>query len=134
MQRKSKSYSIAYEMADKRQSLMSRQPSFTPPTDVIELPDKIMVVMEVAGMRSSDLNITLVERHLIITGKRERPQQQLNPAYHQVEIGFGEFRVEIDLPWAADRDTVSATYEAGFLEVELPRKPTKPIRIVTRDE
>lgn len=101
---------------------------FTPPTDVIELVDKILVVVEIAGMQTDHLNITLNDRRLSISGAREKPQHH-NPAYHQVEIGFGDFRVELELPWSVERDTVSATYEAGFLEVELPRKSPRTIRV-----
>lgn len=108
---------------------------FTPPADIIEVGDKLVVLVEVAGMRSSDLNIKLIDRHLTITGTREKPHHA-NPAYHQIEIGFGSFRLDIDLPWAVERDSVSATYEAGFLEIELPRKAPKTVRVVdvTNDE
>jgi HSP20 family protein len=102
---------------------------FTPPTDVIEVDDKLVILVEVAGMRSSDLNIKLTERHLTIAGTREKPRHA-NPAYHQIEIGFGSFRIDIDLPWTVERDSVSATYEAGFLEIELPRKAPKIVRVV----
>ncbi|MBL8117125.1 MAG: Hsp20/alpha crystallin family protein [Anaerolineae bacterium] len=102
---------------------------FTPPTDVLELADKILIVVEIAGMRTDDLNITLQDRRLSISGTRQKPQHP-NPAYHQVEIGFGDFRVELELPWQVERNHVTATYEAGFLEVELPRKAPRSIRVV----
>ncbi len=117
---------------DERWLLMIRQPGnhpFRPPTDVCELADRLVVVVEIAGIQTSDLSITLLEHHLVITGTRE-PPQYTNPAYHQVEIGFGEFRVEVALPWPVERDGVSANYEAGFLQVELPRKAARQIPIV----
>lgn len=101
---------------------------FTPPTDVIELPDKVLVLVEIAGMQTENLNITLNSRRLSISGTRAKPQH-LNAAYHQVEIGFGDFRVELDLPWTVEREAVSASYESGFLEVELPRKAALNIRV-----
>lgn len=110
-------------------TIRSATRSFTPPTDVIELDDKIMVVVEIAGMRPNALSITLLQRHLIISGVRERPQH-MGAAYHQVEIGFGEFRVEIALPGPVDRESVSASYENGFLQIELPRQPVRQIRVV----
>ena len=95
---------------------------------MIELSDMILVLVEIAGMQTDHLNITLNNRRLSISGTREKPQHP-NPAYHQVEIGFGDFRVELDLPWTVERDAVSATYEAGFLEVELPRKAALTIQV-----
>jgi HSP20 family protein len=94
---------------------------FVPPTDVIELADKILVIVEIAGMRPEDFTVSLNNRQLVINGTRERPTQ-LNAAYHQVEIGYGEFRVELQLPHVVEREEVSATYRDGFLHVELPRR------------
>lgn len=100
-----------------------------PPTDVIELADKILVLVEIAGMQTHDLNISMHDRRLTISGNRRKPEHH-QAAYHQLEIGFGEFKVELDLPWTIDRDTVTATYEAGLLAIELPRKASRTIPIV----
>ena len=101
---------------------------FVPPTDVIEFEDRVLVVMEIAALRPADLSLTLLEDRLVIAGTRERPPLQ-NAAYHQVEIGYGEFRVEIGLSWAVQRDSVSATYRDGLLEVEMPRQPESQITV-----
>ena len=94
---------------------------FVPPTDVIELEDKILVNVEIAGMRPNDFSISLLNRQLVISGTRERPALP-NVAYHQVEIGYGEFRVEVQLPHMVELENVNATYRDGFLQVELPRR------------
>lgn len=101
---------------------------FNPPTDVIEAGDKIIVLVEIAGIRSEDLKLTLTNQHLVITGVRDRPQQTAS-AYHQVEIFFGDFRVDVVLPWPVDSDTVTASYDDGFLKVELPRQAVRQIPI-----
>lgn len=105
---------------------------FTPPTDVIEFSDRLLVLMEIAGMKSSDFTVSLLNNHLIVTGTRERPSFH-GAAYHQVEIGYGDFRVEIVLPWPVSQDEVSAAYRDGFLQIELPRRPDKAIRIIDVD-
>jgi len=102
---------------------------FNPPTDVMELADKIVVLVEIAGIRTEELKITLMNQQLVISGVRERPQHT-TPAYHQVEIFFGEFRVDVALPWPVDSEAVSANYDDGFLKVELPRKAATHIPIV----
>jgi HSP20 family protein len=112
--------------------MMRSNRQFTPPTDVVELADKLMVIVEIAGMRTGDFNIVLQNRRLMITGVRQRPGAEA-AAYHQVEIGFGEFRIDLTLPWAADRDAVSANYEHGFLTIELPRKPAEKVRVIELD-
>lgn len=102
---------------------------FTPPTDVIELESKLFVMVEIAGMRAPDFDITLHNRTLIISGIRDRLPLD-SPAYHQVEISYGEFRVELALPWPVDREGISATYQHGFLFIELPRQPAEQVHIV----
>ena len=103
---------------------------FTPPTDVMETDDRLIVLVEIAGMRSSDFSVSLLnQQHLVISGTRERPPFA-GAAYHQVEIGYGEFRIELMLPFPIDQDQVSATYRDGFLVVELPRQPEKHIHVV----
>jgi HSP20 family protein len=102
--------------------------TFSPPTDVIELADKILVVVEVAGIQTHALEITLLDRQMVIQGTRTQPEHP-NPAYHQVEIGYGVFRTEVGLPWAIERERVSASYEAGFLTIELPRKAARTILV-----
>ncbi len=102
---------------------------FTPPADIIELHDKLVVMVEIAGMRTQDFDISLHHRTLTISGVRERMIVD-SPAYHQVEINFGEFRIDLSLPWSVQLEGVSATYQHGFLYVELPRQPAEYVRIV----
>lgn len=114
---------------------MLRQPNkrqFTPPTDIIELVDRLLVVVEIAGMSSEDFNIVLEKRHLTVSGSRQRSGSNA-AAYHQVEIGYGPFRVDLNLPWDADREGVTANYEQGFLTIELPRQVSRTVHVVDLD-
>jgi HSP20 family molecular chaperone IbpA len=104
-----------------------------PPTDVYEQSELLIVVVEIAGMQDSDFNVVLQGQRLVISGIRRRVAAT-DYAYHQMEISFGEFRTEVNLPWAVQRDNVSATYRDGFLRVELPHAPAQQIQIVNLDE
>ncbi|MBE2269668.1 MAG: Hsp20/alpha crystallin family protein [Anaerolinea sp.] len=112
---------------------MTNRRRFEPPTDVIELADKIIVVVEIAGMRAHEFNVALNGTQLVISGTRERPMLQ-NAAYHQVEINYGEFRVELTFTWNLSSNGVTAAYRDGFLQVELPRMPENRIHVVGEDE
>jgi HSP20 family molecular chaperone IbpA len=122
------------QSADRRwvvQGYMVFRPNsqFTPPTDVVEFDDKVLVRIEIAGMKASDFSVSLTTNQLIVSGTRERPSFP-GGAYHQVEIGYGDFRVEVGLPWPVDEDDVSAAYREGFLQIELPRRAERAIRII----
>lgn len=98
-----------------------------PPTDVFETEDALVVRLEVAGMREDDFTILLDGKYLTVQGSRvDTPERR---AYHQMEIRFGEFMSEIELPFAIDADKIEAVYQAGFLRITLPKKAPQHIPI-----
>jgi len=103
-----------------------------PPTDVYERDERLIVIVEIAGMSTSDFHITLQGQQLVISGVRQRTTPT-ECAYHQLEIPYGEFHTEVSLPWPVVRDEVTASYRDGFLRVELPHAPAQKIQIVTVD-
>lgn len=113
------------------QGYLVRYPSrrFAPPADIIELEDKIIVLVEIAGMTPDAFRIALYSQNLVVTGARERPDLP-DAAYHQAEIGFGEFKLAIPMPWSVERDSVTASYVNGFLRLELPRQQARRVHIV----
>ena len=104
-----------------------RGPVWYPPTDVYETDDNVVVIIEVAGLKEGDYELTLTNRTLTVRGRRLEPEDKL--AYHQMEIRYGDFRAHIYLPWPL-RDTdegIEATYEDGFLRVVL--RKAQPRRV-----
>ncbi len=97
-----------------------------PPTDVYETEEHIVIQVEIAGVRQEDFAISLAERRLSISGVRHDPTSDRR-AYHQMEVHFGEFRTDVDLPGPVDEDNIDAEYSDGFLRVILPK--LKPRRI-----
>jgi HSP20 family protein len=93
-----------------------------PPTDAYETADRFVILIELAGMRDGEFTVNLVDRRLIVTGRRHRPPHPETAVYHQLEVLYGEFRIEVHLPWGVEREGVVASYEDGFLRVELPRR------------
>ena len=102
--------------------LSSRSHAWRPPTDVYETEDVLHVRVEIAGMREEDFAIELNGRLLTIRGLRQDTSERLTKlAYHQMEIRFGEFNVEFELPFPVDSGQVQATYSDGFLRITLPK-------------
>jgi len=106
---------------------------FAPPYDVIELEDRIMIIVEVAGIKAEDVKINLTDKRLVIHGVRNRPSFD-GAANHRMEIGYGEFGLDIGLSWDIKQEAVNASYRGGFLQVELPRRPQQQIRVVSGDD
>ena len=100
---------------------------FRPPTDVYETKDSVVVRVEVAGMREEDFSISLSGKELVIRGIR--PDISERRAYHQMEIIFGEFMSEVEIPCDVDAEQVKAEYKMGFLRLELPKTYPQKITI-----
>ena len=110
-----------------RWRIISRPHAWRPPTDVYETDSAIIIRVEIAGMRESDFTISLVERNLTIRGSRQDTTERR--AYHQMEIAFGEFNTEVELPYAIISDKVEAVYRDGFLRITLPIAQPKHIKV-----
>lgn len=96
-----------------------RSPAWRPPTDVFETEDAIVVRVEVAGMREEDISVELTGRTLIVRGARQDlPERR---AFHQMEIIFGEFVIELELPNYIEPEQAQAAYSDGFLRIHLPK-------------
>jgi len=98
-----------------------------PATDVYETGDSIVVRVEIAGMREEDFSISLTGSQLTVRGNR--PDIQERRAYHQMEIFFGEFTTEVELPGPVVSDQVTAEYITGFLRLVFPKDQPKKIRV-----
>jgi HSP20 family protein len=110
-----------------RWRIISHPHAWRPPTDVFETEAVIIIRVEVAGMRESDFTISLVERSVTIRGSRQDTAERR--AYHQMEIPFGEFSTEVELPYAIISDKVEAVYRDGFLRITLPIVQPKHIKV-----
>jgi HSP20 family protein len=99
--------------------LSMRSPAWRPPTDVYETEEAVIVRVEIAGMHETDFSIILDGRYLSIRGVRQDVAERR--AYHQMEIRFGEFNVDVEMPATIDVENVQAIYQNGFLKIVLPK-------------
>lgn len=110
-----------------RWRIISRPHAWRPPTDVYETENAVMIRVEVAGMRETDFTISLAGRNLTIRGIRQDTSERR--AYHQMEIPFGEFSTEFELPCAINPNKVDAVYRDGFLLITLPMMQPRHIKV-----
>jgi HSP20 family protein len=84
--------------------------------------------MEIAGMRREDFHVAMHGPRLVIAGVRA--QQSATPrAYQQMEVSFGEFRVEVEIPARINREALAAEYADGFLRVTLPKLQPRRVEL-----
>ena len=113
------------------QSILQRSATWRPLADIRESAEMVMVKIELAGMKEEEIDVTLYEDALLVSGERhEEPEGNENVYYHEAQIRYGPFRIDVLLLLPIDREGVKARYENGFLWVDLPKLPqNKPERV-----
>lgn len=108
-----------------QQEMLHHSATWRPLADIRESVETMTVKIELAGMKEEEIDVTLYEDALVISGERhDDPQEsEQNPYYHEAQIRYGPFRVEVMLSSPIERDAVTARYENGFLWVTMPKQP-----------
>lgn len=90
--------------------------------DVHETPSHLIVRSAIAGVRTTDLEITLTEDTLTIRGTRHHEQKtQRHERTHIQECHWGAFSRSVILPSHIDPSHVQATLKRGILTIVMKK-------------
>jgi HSP20 family protein len=104
--------------------------TWVPSVDVAETQEKILVRVEVPGMKQEDIQIEFENGLLTLKGERKLAKEDTGLTYHRVERAYGNFNRTFTLPRTVDPEKISASYRDGILEIEVPKKEeAKPKQI-----
>jgi len=107
-----------------------RWEQWVPAMEVSETSDVYIVRVELPGVKTEDIEVTLQDDILTIKGKRERSEEHKDETVHLVERAYGEFVRSLRIPTDVKVDAVEASYKDGVLEIRLPKsEESKPRRI-----
>lgn len=95
--------------------------SFSPPMDIYETEDHLVVLLEIAGMKTEDIHVTFDKDVLSISGFRKEPSSPPKIRLHQMEIDYGRFQRTIRIPFPLKSDDFKASYRQGFLVITVPK-------------
>jgi HSP20 family protein len=103
---------------------------WSPALDLYQSNDNVVAVVELPGMRKEDIEISLHDGMLTISGERKRETSSNGENAERTARNIGRFRRSIALPTRVDAGKVSATYRDGILSVTLPKaEEVKPKQI-----
>ena len=98
---------------------------WAPTLDVLNEDGDLLIRAELPGVKREDVEITLHERVLTISGERRAEEQREGSGYLVRERRYGSFRRSLVLPHDVEEGQISARFEDGVLEVRVPGGATE---------
>ena len=111
-------------------------PTKIPAANVFEHDGDYKIELAVPGMRKKDFNVTLDNRVLTISAEHEEKEMEDTDSFTRREFNYSSFRRSFNIPENVDLEHVVAKYEAGVLNLTLPKLemakklPQKEIQIM----
>jgi len=96
--------------------------------DVFEDDEKLVVRLEVPGMRREDFDLEVRSDLLVVRGEKRLEEEHREGHYRVRQCAYGHFHRTFPLPVAVDTDHANAQYDSGVLRVELPKRSPTPGR------
>ncbi|MGH7952919.1 MAG: Hsp20/alpha crystallin family protein [Limisphaerales bacterium] len=91
-----------------------------PNTDVYSTDDGLVIKVELSGMKSENLEITVEGNRLRIAGNRPDCCRAAKCSFLVMEISYGPFESILELPPGFDLSQAKAIYVNGFLRIDVP--------------
>lgn len=88
--------------------------------DVFEEKGKVIAKMSLPGVKPEELDLSLEDDALTISGEREEEKETEEKEYYSKEIRRGSFSRSVSLPVSVDASKAQAEYKDGMLVVTMP--------------
>lgn len=103
---------------------------WAPRADLSETEDAYLIQMDVPGIDRNDLDITLEDGTLKVSGERSMQSEHENGQYHRIERAYGRFFRSFTFGQNADADNIEAQFDDGVLTIRVAKaEERKPRRI-----
>ncbi len=95
--------------------------SWRPAVDIRETEDAYQVHAELPGLTKDDIQITIENNVLKLSGERRFEKDTKEEEYHRIERAYGSFTRAFSLPSRVDSERVEASFQDGILTVTVPK-------------
>ena len=104
--------------------------TWVPPVDIQETADAYRLQAELPGLTREDIQITLENNVLRLSGERKFERDVKKENFHRVERTYGTFSRAFALPQQVNAEGVQAGFENGVLTILVPKaEQAKPRKI-----
>jgi HSP20 family protein len=103
---------------------------WSPAIDLHEGKDSLRVRAEMPGLKKEEIDVSLHENTLVISGEKKCENEQKDEGTYRSECYYGRFHRSVSLPFGVDPKKVKANYKDGVLTIDLPKSEhAKPKQI-----
>ena len=95
---------------------------FVPAVDIYDDGEKVVVKLEIPGVKEEDVDIRVENQTLSVRGERKFEAEEKQENFKRVERHYGSFYRAFTLPTSVDTENIGASYNAGVLKLELKKK------------
>lgn len=95
--------------------------AMSPSVDIFEEGNDMVVKAEIPGISKEDLNVSITEDSLTISGEKKQEEKVEKKDFHRVERSYGSFTRSFRLPDNVNGEKAKASFTDGVLEVRIPR-------------
>jgi HSP20 family protein len=95
--------------------------SFEPRIDVADRADAIEITAELPGVDRKDVQVTVEDGYLLISGEKKLERKADERGVYHVERAFGAFQRVVPLPDEIDASRCEANFDNGTLTIRLPK-------------
>jgi HSP20 family protein len=81
---------------------------------------KLFIKVELPGVDSKDLDVSITDRELVIKGERKAEKDEKEKDYTYREISYGSFERRFVIPEGVKTDDLKAAFTNGILEISVP--------------
>jgi HSP20 family protein len=95
---------------------------WSPPVDIYETGDRIVLRADLPGLEQSEIEVRVDDNTLTLRGERKAPPDVKPEDFHRAERPHGPFLRSFNLPQNVDQGGIRATHKNGVLDIVLPKK------------
>lgn len=103
----------------------TRTAGLVPPIDAFRTDEGLVVRVELAGLRPDDVEVSVNDGMLTISGERKLDADITEDAWVRRERPTGRFERSFGLPESTDPGGISADFSHGLLELRIPHPPER---------
>jgi HSP20 family protein len=93
----------------------------SPSVDIFEEGNDLVLKAELPGIKKDDLNVTITENRITISGEKKQEKKIEKKDYHWMESSYGSFTRSFRLPENVNGDAAKASFKEGILEIRVPK-------------